>query len=125
MPIFYKPGQELKTYEIYRKKAGRDSRGRVTLQTEPELIDAVRGSVARASQHEQARWSQQGHPISHTIVIRGRTKAEAGDEVRIYGRAWSVQGKHDPAGVGFFSTLYCLERLGVSPEKPGGEEGTP
>lgn len=122
-PIFYKPGQGLKTYEVFRKKAKRDSRGRVTVETQPELIDAVRGTISRASQKEMARWNQMGHPITHTIVIRGRTKAEAGDELRLFDRAYHVQGKHDPVGVGFFSTLYCLERLGVSPEEPGGGEG--
>lgn len=122
-PIFYKPGQGLKTYEVFRKKAKLDSRGRVTVETQPELIDAVRGTIARASQKEQELWNQRGHPITHTIVIRGRTKAEAGDELRLFDRAYHVQGKHDPVGVGFFSTLYCLERLGVSPEEPGGGEG--
>ena len=47
-PIFFKPGQELKTYEVFRRKAKRDSRGRVTVETQPELIDAVRGTIARA-----------------------------------------------------------------------------
>ena len=122
-PIFFKPGQGLKTYEVFRRKAKRDSRGRVTVETQPELIDAVRGTIARASQKEKEQWSQRGHPITHTIVIRGRTKAEAEDELRIFGRAYTVQGKHDPVGVGFFSTLYCLERLGVSLEEPGGGEG--
>lgn len=118
MAIFYKPGQELKTYEIYREKSTRDSRGRVTTKAQPELIDAVRGSIVQASQREQERWRQQGHPISHTIVIRGRTKAQAGDEARVYGHVYHIQGKHDPAGLGFFSTLYCMERLGVTPEQP-------
>lgn len=124
MGIFFRPGQQLKTFEIFRKKASTDSRGRVTYAAEPELIDAVRGTIARASQHEQHQWNQMSHPISHTIVIRGRTKADAGDEVRIGDRVFSIQGKHDPAELGFFSTLYCLERLGVSPEPQAGEEGT-
>ena len=127
MAIFYKPGQELKTYEIFREKSTRDSRGRVTTSAQPELIDAVRGTIVQASQKEQERWQQQGHPISHTIVIRGRTKAEAGDEARAYGHRYHIQGKHDPVGLGFFSTLYCMERLGVAPDEPeepadGGEE---
>lgn len=121
-PLFYKPGQELKTYEIYREKGTRDSRGRVTVSAQPELIDTVRGTISRARQSEQARWNQQGHPISHTIVIRGRTKADAGDEVRIGTKSYHVQGKHDPVELGFFSTLYCMERLGVTPETQGEEE---
>ena len=122
-PIFYKPGQELRTYEIYRKKSTRDSRGRVTTQAQPELIDAVRGTIVQASQKEQERWNQQGLPISHTIVIRGRTKAEAGDEARVFGHRYHIQGKHDPVGLGFFSSLYCMERLGVTPEDQESDEG--
>ena len=57
-PLFFKPGQELKTYEIYRKKASRDGRGRVSVAAQPELIDTVRGSISRASQSEQERWNQ-------------------------------------------------------------------
>ena len=124
MAMFYRPGQQLKTFEIYRKGASTDDRGRVTYAPEPELLDAVRGTIARAAQHEQYQWNQMGHPISHTIVVRGRTKAEAGDEVRLLDRTFTVQGKHDPAELGFFSTLYCQERLGVSPA-PAAEEGTP
>lgn len=120
MAIFYKPGQELQTYEIYRNKSTRDSRGRVTTKAEPELIDSVRGTIAQASQREQERWQQQGHPISHTIVIRGRTMAEAGDEARVHGHRYHIQGKHDPVGLGFFSTLYCQERLGVA-QADGGD----
>ena len=128
MAIFYKPGQELKTYEIFRKKSSRDTRGRVTTAAQPELIDAVRGTIVQASQKEQERWRQQGLPITHTIVIRGRTKAEAGDEARVYGHSYHIQGKHDPVGLGFFSTLYCMERLGVTPEEqedPGSGGETP
>lgn len=121
-PIFYKPGQGLKTYEIYRKKSTRDSRGRVITAAEPELIDAVRGTISQASQREREQWNQQGHPITHTIVIRGKTKARAGDEARYLDRTFHIQGKHDPVGIGFFSTLYCQERLGVSPEHQTGEE---
>ena len=121
-PLFFKPGQELKTYEIYRKKASRDGRGRVSVAAQPELIDTVRGSISRASQSEQERWNQQGHPITHTIVIRGRTKADAGDEVRIGEKRYHVLGKHDPMELGFFSTLYCMERLGTIPTDTAGGE---
>ena len=126
-PLFFKPGQELKRYEVYRKKAVRDERGRVAVAPQPACIETVCGSIARASQSEQARWSQQGHPITHTIVIRGPTKADAGDEVRAGGKCYHVQGKHDPAGLGFFSTLYCAERLGVTPDAQTdtGEEEAP
>lgn len=125
MAIFYKPGQGLKTYEVFRKKAKRDSRGRVTVETQPELIDAVRGTISQASQREQELWNQRGHPITHTIVIRGRTKAQAEDELRIFGRTYSVQGKHDPVGVGMFSTLYCYERLDDGEAPESGEGDTP
>lgn len=120
-PLFYKPGQELKPYEIYRKKAARSERGRVTVAAQPDRIETVWGSMARASQSEQTRWSQQGHPITHTIVIRGPTLAQAGDEVRAEGRCYHVRGKHDPMELHLFSTLYCTEYLGVAVP---GQEGS-
>lgn len=113
-PIFFRPGQQLKTFDIYRKAVTADERGGVTWAAEGTKLETVRGSISRASQSEQYQWSQNGHPITHTIVVRGRIQADAADEVRQGGRVFSVQGKHDPAQLGLFSTLYCLERLGVS-----------
>lgn len=115
-PFFFKPGQQLITYEVYRKKASRDDRGHVSVETQPELIETVRGTIAQAGQTEREQWNQQGHPITHRIVIVGRVKADAGDEVRTGNKVYHVQGKHDPMELGFFSTLYCFERLDATPK---------
>lgn len=119
MRFFYRPGQQLKTFEVFRRTASEDDVGRATYAKDPTLVDAVRGTIVQASQREQMTWGQNGHPITHTIVIRGRTKAEAGDELHLADRVWTVQGKHDPVELGFFSTLYCLERLDAA--NSGGE----
>lgn len=126
-PLFLRPGQQLKTFEVFRKGSSVDDDGWVTLKAQPDLIDAVRGTITDASQREKFQWGQMGHPITHKIVIRGRTKADATDEIHLGDRRWTVEGKHDPVELGFFSTLFCNERLGVTPPKPdaGGEEETP
>lgn len=113
-PFFFRPGQHVKPFDVYRKGTTIDEMGRPVFSAGPEKLETIYGTISRASQHEQFQWNQNGHPISHTIVCRGRIRADAADEVRTEGRVWTVQGKHDPAELGYFSTLYCLEKLGVS-----------
>ena len=115
-PLFFRPGQQLRSFDVYRKRVNEDEDElRETFAADPERIETIRGTIVQASQSEQFQWGQMGHPITHRIVVRGRILAQATDEVRTEdGRVWSVQSKHDPVELGFFSTLYCEEKLGVS-----------
>lgn len=114
LPIFFRPGEQIRTFEIYRKGVTEDAKGRVTYAAEPASIGTVKGTISQASQRERDQWNQMGHPITHTVTVRGRTAAKASDEIRLSGRVFTIQGKDDPAELGIFSILYCLERLGVT-----------
>ena len=114
MPLFFRPGQQLKRFTIYRKDAMVDTKGRVVYKTDLSQVGTFLGTVAQASQTEQLQWSQVGHPITHTVVVRGVIDARAEDYIELGdGRTWFVQGKHDPVELSFFQTLYCEERKGV------------
>lgn len=116
-PIFFTPGQQLKTFTLYKKKTNVSPRGRVTYGTEEEPLGTFRGTIVQAGQREQERWGQMGHPITHKIVIRGiypvLDEAEAETVVGTEGRFWTVQGTHDPSELHYFHALYCNERLGA------------
>lgn len=114
LPIFFRPGQQIWSFEIYRKGVTEDSKGRVIFSAEHDRIGSVKGTISQASQREKDQWNQMGHPITHTVTVRGRTAARASDELRLDGRVFTIQGKDDPAELGIFSILYCLERLGVT-----------
>ena len=110
--IRYRPGNELKTFEISRNVNATDEKGRVTT-TSGSIIGTFKGMISQARQSEQDRWKQMGHPISHTIVIKGISGAQAEDTLLINGRFFYVQGKDNPAELGIYEILYCDERMGV------------
>lgn len=110
--IKFRPGSQIKTFSIIRKKTGVDSKGKATY-SDNAVVGELRGTLSNASQQEQSRWKQMEHPISHTIVVKGRTEAKAEDVLTISGRRFYVQGKNDPSEMGIFTILYCDERTGV------------
>lgn len=116
-PIFFTPGQQLKTFTLYKKQTNVSLRGRVTYSAEDRPIGEFRGTIARASPKEQERWGQMGHPVTHKIVARGvypaLREAEAEMLVGAGDRFWMVEGVHDPSGLHFFTALFCNERQGV------------
>jgi len=116
-PIFFTPGQQLKTFTLYKKGTNVSARGRVTYAAEQEPIGTFRATIAQASPKEQERWGQMGHPVTHKIVARGVSPVLAGAAAEMIvehdGRFWAVEGVHDPSGLHFFYTLFCNERQGA------------
>jgi len=85
-PIFFTPGQQLKTFTLYKKGTNVSARGRVTYAAEQEPIGTFRATIAEAA--------------AEMIVEHD-------------GRFWAVEGVHDPSGLHFFYTLFCNERQGA------------
>lgn len=112
-PIFLIPGQQLRKYDIYRKSSRTDEKGKVTYSVEEQLIGTVSGSLVKVGQSEAERWKQQGHPITHKIVVRGTTKAKAEDVLVFDGARYYVHAKENRAQLGQFFSLYCEYRPGV------------
>lgn len=113
MPIFLRPGQQFKIYNIYRKVSLTDKKGRVTFSPDAIPIGQVKGMIALASQKELDRWKQAEHPISHTIVVRGKSVVRPEDILELQGEKYYVQGKMDSGGLGIFEIIYCDKRSGV------------
>lgn len=110
--IRYVPQSQLRTFEILRKTAIKDAKGRITYNAD-NVVGEMRGSVSTAKQREIEQWKQNGHPITHTIVVRGETTADAEDVLRLENRSFYVQGKYNPADLHIYAILYCEERAGV------------
>lgn len=112
-PVFFRCGQQLRKFTIYRKSSITDEKGRVSYQTEPIPIGTLKGSLSRIDPKERERWSQRGHTVTHTIVVRGRTQVSAEDVLKRDSRSFFVRKAPDHAELGLFTVLYCEERFGV------------
>lgn len=111
-----RPGQGFRPYTVLRRKGGTTATGRPTTK---DLVPqgTFLGMISQASQTEQEQWKQRGHPISHTVLQRGtanRAKAEDVLELKSpdgkTARRFLVQGVHDPAELGHFTSYKVLER---------------
>jgi head-tail adaptor len=111
--IRFVPGQQIKTFDVYEQEETTDGKGRVTKTPKAVAFSSFSGTISQASQKEIDRWKQTGHPITHTIVIRGTCQAEAENILKLGTRKFYVQGKDDPSELNIFQIIYCEERTGV------------
>lgn len=119
--ILLRPGQQLKEYEIFRKSPKTDEKGKTSYSVEPVAIGSLRGSLTAIKQSEVERWKQQGHNVTHKIVVHGRTIVRAEDVLQRGSRKYYVHAQEDRASLGMFTTVYCEYRPGVGKHghKPG------
>ncbi len=111
-----RPGQGFKPFTVYRRVGGTSKSGRP--QTKRlERVSEFFGIVSRADPKEVEQWKQQGHPITHTIIQRGkdeRVKATDILELDLPGeepRRFLVKGKPRDAGeIGHFTVWKVEER---------------
>lgn len=112
---FLRPGQGFRPFTILRKSGGTTKTGRPKTKKFTECGEII-GIISQASQKEQEQWKQNGHPITHTIVQRGfegRAKVTDILELNVPGmpvRRFLVQGVHDPAELGHFTSYKVEER---------------
>ena len=108
---FLRPGQGFKKYKVLRKKNGVNESGRVTKSELTDLGELI-GIISQASQKEKEQWKQSGHPITHKVVQRGSPAAKPTDILLMDGtdRRFLVQGVHDPAELGHFTSYFVEER---------------
>lgn len=111
-----RPGQGFRPYTVLRREGSTTATGRPVAR---ELVPkgTFLGMISRASQAEQDQWKQRGHPISHTVLQRGtKNRARAEDVLELKSpdgttvRRFLVQGVHDPAELGHFTSYQVLER---------------
>lgn len=111
-PLFFMPGQQIKEFEIYRRKSSTDNKGRVSYSGGMEKIGELQGSISSAGQKTVNRWKQTEHTVTHTVIVRGTCEAQPEDILAFNHEKYYIQGKTNPAGLGFFEILYCEKKLG-------------
>lgn len=107
MVLFFRSGQQWKTFEVYKRIPSQDERGRIFYQDGKEKTEEVQGFLSSATQKEKNRWKQASHPITHTIVLQGNCTAEAESILCWNDEKYYVYGKENPGGLDFFHILYC------------------
>lgn len=116
--MFYlRPGNLFGSFSVERKKDSSGAHGRYASEYEDQG-ESLCGSLAEAKSEEIERFRQIGHPISHTIVQRGRKVARVSDRLRRDGRYYYVQGVDDPGDLGLWTIYYAEERQDADGNKP-------
>lgn len=114
---YLRPCSLFGAFAIERKKDGPAAHGRFASGYE-DRGESLNGSLAEAKPEEIERFRQIGHPVSHTIVQRGRRVAAEGDRLRRNGCFYYVQGVDDPGGLGLWTIYYAEERRDADGHKP-------
>lgn len=112
--ILFRPGQQLKRFSVYRKKAQTDERGKVIYHNENlEYITEIKGSLSTISQKEKYKWRQIEHTASHIIVVRGKVQIQPEDILVHNGQRYDVESVEEPGEVGIFTIIYCKKKKGL------------
>ncbi len=109
-----RPGQGFRWFTVLKREGNVSENGRPKLQTLSEA-GKITGIISQASQKEKDQWKQAGHPITHKVIQQGaenRAQPEDVLEIEINGkvRRFLIQGVHDPAELGHFTTYFTEER---------------
>ena len=109
--LMFVAGQQLRTFEVYRKEPSKDAKGHISYGNE-KLIGRIRASISTANQKEVEKYKQMGHSITHTLVQQLRTIVKAEDVLMMDGNKYYVRGVDNPAGLNFYAIIYCDTKAG-------------
>ena len=104
--LMFVAGQQLRTFEVYRKTSQKDAKGHVSYGGE-ELIGKIKASISVANQKEVEKYKQMGHSITHTLVQQLKTIVKAEDVLVMDGVRYYVKGVDNPAGLNFYAIIFC------------------
>ena len=113
MRVHFRPGQQLKTFEVYKPQSGADSKGRIKSNLANAYAFDLRAPITQAKQKEIEQYKQQGHPITHTVKATGHPDVSASDVLKLGDRKFYVENTTDPSELGFELWIWCEERKGV------------
>ena len=108
--MYLRPGNLYKDFTVEKKDRTVSSRGRAKSGYSDDG-GTIRGILAEAKPQEKERWRQLQHPISHTIVQRGKPKAVPEDRLIFGDRIFFVQGVDEPGALGLWTIYYVEERF--------------
>lgn len=106
------PGQELRTFDVYRDADHKTAGGRIISNGE-ERLGAIKAVLAAAKPEEIERWRQLEHPVSHKIIQQGVPPFEItpGDSLVRGDKRYIVQtAPYNPGGINHWTIYYCDER---------------
>ena len=129
MAIFFRPGQQIRTFDVYRKDAVQNTKasngreyGRVAYKERREVLCTVSGTLSKASPKQIEQWSQESHPVTHTLVVRGtcdvreedvlvRHMGDCGYQPKEY--EYHVHGVKNSSDLGIFTVIFCEQKEGI------------
>ena len=109
--MYLRPGNLFKVFIIEKKGATITSRGRAKAEYDTSKGEQINAVLAEARPEEKERWKQLQHPISHTIVQKGRPKAAVEDRLVLGNRMFYIQGIDEPGALGLWTIYYVEERF--------------
>lgn len=112
--IYYlRPGNTFKDFFVGVKTGSVDGKGRTGGSYKADAKRPIQAVFAQATPQEKARWKQIQHPITHTLVDRGKPKAKTGDMLMSGNRRFFIQGVDEPGQLGLYTIYYVEERKDV------------
>lgn len=111
--MYLRPGNFLKQFIVEEYVSGIDKTGRPKVSYTKDGMKMLKGVLAEATPEQTERFKQLAHPISHTIVQRGRPKAKAEDKLILGNRVFLIQGIDEPGSVGVCTLYYVEERFDI------------
>ena len=108
--MYLRPGNLFKDFLIESHEETLTKAGKP--KSEYVLQDRIiKGCLAEASPEMRARFAQLEHPITHTVVQRGKPLAKPGDKLILGERYFVVTGVDNADGLGITTLYYLEERM--------------
>ena len=111
--MYLRPGNLFKDFIIESDSEAVGEFGRPKVSYNQDGQRMLRGCLADATREDQERWGQLQHPITHTIVQRGRPKAKAENKLVLGERVFIIHAVDDCGGLGLTTIYYAEERMDV------------
>ena len=110
--MYLRPGNLFKDFIVESDEESIGESGRPEINYR-EKTQTLKGCLANATEGDRERWKQLQHPITHTIVQRGRPRAKPEDKLILGERVFLVHMVDDCGGLGISTIYYAEERADV------------
>ena len=109
--MYLRPGNMPKQFAIERCVQAVNAAGRPVTSYGPWDGETLKAVLCVASESEAARFSQESHHITHTIVQEGRARAKEDDRLRFGNRSYLIKGVDNCGLIGTHTIYYVEERM--------------
>lgn len=112
--MYLRPGNLYKEFSVEESIATVNESGRPVMTYNVRKDVVLKGCLSIANTEEKNRFSQVGHPITHTIVQDGRKMAKEDDRLHLGDRTFLIKGIDEVGDLGICTIYYAEERKDVS-----------